>query len=242
MELSSNKSLHAEPLSRPNTTYPTGYVPSSQCQTTALVLKRNAKMIASQPSSNFFLIPGLFQRPQTPAATSVALLSGLWLTRHKARRPFGLSTPEASLEQPPHITTPMEWWSRKSVRPKSNGDAIPKEWWSRTGSNRRPEACKATALPTELRPHLLVSLKRWQRHPSPWLSVPKGAAVIRPRDTCGIGPISNRSNQSSSCDSEAVESATARRALLRVPKPIKWWAWDDSNVRPHPYQGCALTT
>ena len=28
-------------------------------------------------------------------------------------------------------------------------------WWSQTGSNRRPEACKATALPTELwpRPH-----------------------------------------------------------------------------------------
>ena len=26
------------------------------------------------------------------------------------------------------------------------------DWWSRTGSNRRPEACKATALPTELRP------------------------------------------------------------------------------------------
>ena len=29
---------------------------------------------------------------------------------------------------------------------------IRKIWWSRTGSNRRPEACKATALPTELRP------------------------------------------------------------------------------------------
>ena len=28
----------------------------------------------------------------------------------------------------------------------------PKDWWSRTGSNRRPEACKATALPTELWP------------------------------------------------------------------------------------------
>ena len=27
-----------------------------------------------------------------------------------------------------------------------------KKWWRRTGSNRRPEACKATALPTELRP------------------------------------------------------------------------------------------
>jgi len=30
-------------------------------------------------------------------------------------------------------------------------------WWSRTGSNRRPEACKATALPTELRPQLRSS-------------------------------------------------------------------------------------
>ena len=25
-------------------------------------------------------------------------------------------------------------------------------------------------------------------------------------------------------------------------RPDEWWAWDDSNVRPHPYQGCALTT
>ena len=23
---------------------------------------------------------------------------------------------------------------------------------------------------------------------------------------------------------------------------IVWWAWVDSNYRPHPYQGCALTT
>ena len=27
-------------------------------------------------------------------------------------------------------------------------------WWRQTGSNRRPEACKATALPTELCPQL----------------------------------------------------------------------------------------
>ncbi len=26
------------------------------------------------------------------------------------------------------------------------------KWWSRTGSNRRPPACKAGALPAELRP------------------------------------------------------------------------------------------
>jgi hypothetical protein len=29
-------------------------------------------------------------------------------------------------------------------------------WWRQTGSNRRPEACKATALPTELCPQLDV--------------------------------------------------------------------------------------
>ena len=50
-----------------------------------------------------------------------------------------------------------------SKRNKTNLDASKREndqtehhiiekWWSRTGSNRRPEACKATALPTELRP------------------------------------------------------------------------------------------
>ena len=22
---------------------------------------------------------------------------------------------------------------------------------------------------------------------------------------------------------------------------LRWWAWVESNYRPHPYQGCALT-
>jgi hypothetical protein len=48
-------------------------------------------------------------------------------------------------------------------------------WWSQAGSNRRPPACKAGALPAELWP-------------------------------LGV-----------------------------------WWVWEDSNFRPHPYQGCALT-
>lgn len=52
-------------------------------------------------------------------------------------------------------------------------------WWSQSGSNRRPPACKAGALPAELWPHSSV---------------------------------------------------------------IQWWVWEDSNHRPHPYQGCALTT
>ena len=33
-----------------------------------------------------------------------------------------------------------------------------------------------------------------------------------------------------------------RQAADAEQHPMSWWAWDDSNVRPHPYQGCALTT
>ncbi len=33
-------------------------------------------------------------------------------------------------------------------------------WWSQTGSNRRPEACKATALPTELWPRFEPQARR----------------------------------------------------------------------------------
>ena len=37
-------------------------------------------------------------------------------------------------------------------------------WWSRSGSNRRPQACKASALPTELRPRSqLTPLCPWLR-------------------------------------------------------------------------------
>ena len=37
-------------------------------------------------------------------------------------------------------------WPATRSRESSEG------WWSRSGSNRRPQACKARALPTELRP------------------------------------------------------------------------------------------
>ena len=164
-------------------TYPPGYVPSSQCQTTAFVLKRNAKTILSRRSSNFF---------QTRMYS--------WLQRQQ----------------------------RSNKRPTARHERLRvpnQKWWSRTGSNRRPEACKATALPTELRP-------------------PGGVGLSHPHVPC---------NTQTSPNAEGVERPTGRRACLRV-KPrrrtsppafeasIKWWAWDDSNVRPHPYQGCALTT
>ena len=40
-------------------------------------------------------------------------------------------------------------------------------------------------------------------------------------------------------DNRAVGHQVARSQ--QVIPAREWWAWDDSNVRPHPYQGCALT-
>ena len=40
---------------------------------------------------------------------------------------------------------------------RGGGACNQEQWWSRSGSNRRPEACKATALPTELRPRVSIS-------------------------------------------------------------------------------------
>ena len=37
-------------------------------------------------------------------------------------------------------------------RSRETGFFYPGGWWSLSGSNRRPQACKASALPTELRP------------------------------------------------------------------------------------------
>ena len=54
-----------------------------------------------------------------------------------------------------------EWWSARppagSARGRTKAQSVWRhqersEWWSQTGSNRRPPACKAGALPTELWP------------------------------------------------------------------------------------------
>ncbi len=97
-------------------------------------------------------------------------------------------------------------------RPATLGRA---EGWSLTGSNRRHPACKAGALPAELRP-LGFAARPQGSFPQPQ-SPPDGRAetpaLEHPRKT--IPP-----------------------AAARQPK---WWAWEDLNFRPHAYQARALT-
>src|SRR5262245_32768190 len=44
---------------------------------------------------------------------------------------------------------------RIAAKPYSSTLDVDRVWWSQTGSNRRPPACKAGALPTELWPRLV---------------------------------------------------------------------------------------
>ena len=64
--------------------------------------------------------------------------------------------------------------------------SLKEQWWSLSGSNRRPEACKATALPAELRPlvaknnAIMVGLGRLERPTSPLSGVRSNHLSYRP--------------------------------------------------------------
>jgi hypothetical protein len=86
--------------------------------------------------------------------------------------------------------------------------AIRGNWWSQTGSNRRPPACKAGALPTELWPRrrterrrstyvrhppavglpIMVGLGRLERPTSPLSGVRSNHLSYRPRSEIGPEP------------------------------------------------------
>ena len=65
---------------------------------------------------------------------------------------LGLLTGRRALRLPQFAARASDW--RACVMYTKNEE----KWWRRTGSNRRPEACKATALPTELRPPIASPL------------------------------------------------------------------------------------
>ena len=84
-------------------------------------------------------------------------------------------------------------------------------WWRRSGSNRRPPACKAGALPAELRPL------------NPNLS---------PEDT--LPPDLHPGERPSGEPQRQQQRVTDHQIII-------WWAREDLNLRPHAYQACALT-
>ena len=50
--------------------------------------------------------------------------------------------------------------------------SVLRNWWSWTGSNRRPHACKARALPTELQPRRRTEYRKPNNHPYSVFCIP----------------------------------------------------------------------
>ncbi len=65
-------------------------------------------------------------------------------------------------------------------REKKISPLVPARWWSQAGSNRRPPACKAGALPAELWPPRLVGLGRVELPTSPLSGVRSNQLSYRP--------------------------------------------------------------
>ena len=90
-----------------------------------------------------------------------------------------------------------------------------KRWWRRTGSNRRPDACKATALPAELRPLIMVGLGRLERPTSPLSGVRSNHLSYRPQPVARSTAVASRNAASS--DPAYPDEKEKRGRPLQVP-------------------------
>jgi hypothetical protein len=100
----------------------------------------------------------------------------------------------------------------RSACPAAPRIAEGEAWWSQTGSNRRPHACKARALPAELWP------RTRRRMIYAALIVRSPSLALRRSSLRSRGP-----------------------AEPKLQSSEGWWAWEDLNFRPHAYQARALT-
>ena len=112
-----------------------------------------------------------------------------------------------------------------SAHQQSTDTPAKKIWWSLTGSNRRPHACKARALPAELRPHYCAS--------------GSGPAQTGAAAHC----LGKRAPSSLTRPGGPQGRTAAAHFCAKGPsaRDKKWWAWEDLNFRPHAYQARALT-
>ena len=101
-------------------------------------------------------------------------------------------------------------------------------WWRMTGSNRRPSACKADALPAELIPLCLLRVRLPALRGARSVAVPY---VLPP--SLRSGRLASQTLATTSC---------LLRLLLATLSPVSsWWVWLASNQRPPRYQHGALT-
>ena len=68
---------------------------------------------------------------------------------------------------------------------------------------------------------------------------PKGARSDTPRDDANAAAIHGGGGRDRTDDPLLAKQVLSQ--LSYAPRPTEWWAREDSNLRPHAYQACALT-
>ena len=92
----------------------------------------------------------------------------------RLKRPSNETDVASDLSSKPIKTRPR----RRRPQPAVFRQWLLAKWWSQTGSNRRPHACKARALPTELWPRGHIPN---EPAPFPALKAPQGRPAAAPR-------------------------------------------------------------
>jgi hypothetical protein len=102
----------------------------------------------------------------------------------------------------------------------SSASSMMRRWWSQTGSNRRPHACKARALPTELWPRRRTEDEHQTTEMNSVICPP--SSVVRLPSLVGLGrlelPTSRLSSARSNQLSYKPELMTPPGADSKVPK------------------------
>ena len=95
-----------------------------------------------------------------------------------------------------------------------------KRWWSQSGSNRRPQACKASALPTELWPHIRCECSRMFAVTSRSDAAVVGREGVEPSTSRLSGVRSNHLSYRPPCLASHRAAGGVSQLRLHLPPPI----------------------
>ena len=68
-----------------------------------------------------------------------------------------------------------------------------------------------------------------------------GKLYITLHSTFSLNPSSGGDKGSRTPDLLRARQALYQLSYVPIPPPFSWWDYQDLNLGPHPYQGCALT-
>ena len=117
-------------------------------------------------------------------------------------------------------------------------------WWNRSGSNRQPLACKASALPVELRPHSIVIFAYVSHQQYSLFLCIKGCRLCilyRYREQKAIAHIPQRTISIVLKDRHLIFDYLFYGQHDTTPMLVETEGFEPTNLAAHVYQTCCLT-